>query len=469
MDSNVQLVRHAAASLLNEVSKRHYTFLQNTYFLEIHYEKILYVIQNGGPEEVAHLCCFIENIAKIEGSNEELIKNCIIKKHTMKTMEVLIGAAHNPRLTIQDFKVVDVVFTAIFQIITVYVGSQSQLDKLQAFYNIIIENKNGLKKEHHQAIQRCCYSNITCILGTLTKGDFNYKLKYSLEDRKKHFDIIFRPLTERTISEIKNDATLNEDAVTTIGYLAKLLKKDFTAYFADIFPYISIKLEEQDDSNYELTKACFMTTCEFIAEDFLTNEEVENFVKIILSNLNNPAVNPELKPGLMLNLSQVLLHKIEILNIFMEDINSLYYFAYECIVNTINSETYSNNFEFINYFKESVVESLTYIVWMIAEDHPKNTLKPKVITKFVQEHFGKFREFVIKTCSQEAYPNVEYIRDCIFCITDFTRLWPIESATAWKAINDMMVLLKVPVFDQILQTLQLYEHKVKDVTKGLDY
>ena len=464
--NDVKLIRHAAAYLLNDVSKRHNSYLQNFYFIQSQYDNILEVIQNGDPELVAHLCQFIENIATIDPNDKQAKENCIITKYTMKTIQILMQAAHNTKLEEQDSNTIESAFQALLSIVPVYFEHNLKLNNINCFLDIIKNIPQDFNKANFQVIKRCCYINITFIVGTFLKDEFLLNRQYTLDEKKEYNTQYFRPLSMQVINDIKSDSTAYEDGVIMLGYQARLMKTDFQDLFDSIWPYIGSKLEKNDDSNMELTKVCFDTTCLFIKENFLCLEEIENFVRLILNSQSNPNINPELKPYLLNNQAEVVVCRVEVLNPFIDDIHKLYFFAYDAITSSICSDS-SNNFEYISCFKESVIESLTSIVFMIAENTTK--LFGKVVVSLIQQHFPKFREFVIKTCSKEAMPTVEYIRDCIYLITDFTRAWPIDDNSVWKVMNEMIKSIKIPVFDDILTTLETYQDKTTGVKDCLEY
>lgn len=105
-----------------------------------------------------------------------------------------------------------------------------------------------------------------------------------------------------TMHALTHYAHVIEDAVYLLGSICRFLKEEFRPYLQVSWAFISQHFSQTIDDAY--MKCCMDTASVFSIAGILDDQKCCACADLIITNLKNPGINPELKPDLFVYLSQ---------------------------------------------------------------------------------------------------------------------------------------------------------------------
>ena len=135
----------------------------------------------------------------------------------------------------------------------------------------------------------------------------------------------------------------------------------------------------------------------------------------------------------------------------LSEILRMFQLAYEAIMQGY-AQGNRGLVDYLSSFKDSVIECLTGVISSITFSE-KNTFNSEDYAE-IYKHFEILKKFIFESCQKKYEPNVEYMRDCVNLLLDYTNVFPEECNQNFQTTVQLLNSLKVEEFKQIIDTLQ---------------
>ena len=456
-------VRYAAEQFLCSSASQHFVYMGTRLFMENDYDNLLERLRIGDAKDIEQVAKIIEMLSGSSKLNE--IQDPILAHKLNPTIECLVQAATNDKLTYENCNTIDACFSALIAIIPNYFTIQKNFENVQKLMQVSDNLSPGISRENRILIKSNVYMVIIFILGNFWRSrTYNH-----FDDKKmeRYNNTIFRPLIEHINNTFEREGQIFEDGIMIFGYLSNVMQGYFSDYFNDVWPLVNKNLGNLNTSEVLLMKASFEATVNFSIAGLQSSEDIYKCTKILLKNIKSPELSQEMKPQMFGYLQEFIMADCSILkrDEILVEILTLLDFAYKFISGDQKKKDRCF-FEYLKTFKESIIECLTCIISAIRDSNEIFTVEE---FNQIYGHFEILKNFIFDTCDPENDPSIEYIRDSVNLMMDYVQIFPMKYNDNHCLTVELLKKLNVPEFQKITLTLHTYVGEIPEVKQTIEY